>query len=232
MGALRVQFAHLTSDGLQWRSKLRGTPLRELRGLHGEALRLALEKPEGWEYLLLGRVLCDEIDASENLLREYRLGILLGPGEEAQERDMARWLGRQSVEIRRAYEAADTLINVALQEAQGQPGEPGDVADLVFVARQLGAAYRHAVEWSQRVKRAHIEEFFEPLVHEMSKFSASLIEQLGGVGPDLLSQMEHALANLPGPGEPPREIRITLTFELPNIDRYMEEFDKVMARYD
>lgn len=232
VGAFRVQFAHLTADGLQLRRRLQGTPLRELRGLHGEALRLALEKPKGWEYLLFGRVLCDEIEASEYLLREYRLGLLFGPSEEAREREMARWLGRQSAEIRRTYEAASVLLNTALQEALGQPGEPGDVSDLVFVARQLGAAYRHAVEWSQRLKRAHIEEHFEPLVHEMSLFSDSLIEQIGSSGPELLTQVEDDLANLPGPDEPPRQLTFTLTFDVPNIDRYMEEFDKVMEMYE
>jgi hypothetical protein len=74
----------------------------------------------------------------------------------------------------------------------------GNVADVVFVARQLGAAYRHAVEWSQRVKRAHIEEHFEPAVHEMSLFSDSLIEQIGSFGPDLLTRVEVALADLSG----------------------------------
>jgi Domain of unknown function (DUF4062) len=45
IAALRVQFAHLMSQGLQWRMRLRGQPLHHLRGLHGEALRLALEQP-------------------------------------------------------------------------------------------------------------------------------------------------------------------------------------------
>ena len=234
VGALRVQFAHLTSEGLQWGRRLRGTPPRELRDLHGEALRLALEKPDAWEYLLFGRVLCDEIEASEDLLREYRLGILLGTGEQASGGDleMLRWLGRQFAELRRTYAAADTLINVALQEALGRPGEPGDVAALVFVARQFGAAYRHAVDWSQRVRRAHTSERFEVLTDLLSKLSQSLVEQVGGFGPNLLHQVNEALANPPGPGEPPPEIRITLTFELSGFARFREEFDRIMKEYE
>ncbi len=232
VAALRVQFAHLTSEGLEWGRRLRGTSSRDLRGLQGEALRLALEKPPGWDYLLFGRVLSDEIEASEDLLREYRFGILLGTGEQASEREMARWLMRRMGELRRTYEAATTLINVALQEALGRPGEPGNVEELVFVARQFGAVYRHAVEWSQRVRRAHVEERFEALVDSMSKLSYNIVEQVGGFGPELLRQVEGALANPPGPGEPPPEIRITLTFELSDFDRYEEEFDKIMEEYD
>lgn len=228
VGALRVQFAHLTSDGLQWRRRLQGTPLRELRGLNGKALRLALEKPDGWEYLLFGRVLCDEIEASEDLIREHEMGILLGPGEQALERDMAHWLGRQIQELRMTYTAADVLINVGLPKAWGAPGTAGDVTEIVFVARRLGAVYRQAVEWSQRVRRAHVQERFRPLVDEMSKFTDNIVEQIGNAGPEFLRQVEEGLANLPGPDDPPREIRITLTFELSNFDRYQAEFDRIM----
>ena len=232
VAALRVQFAHLTSEGLRWERRLRGTPPRELRGLHGEALRLALEKPDDWEYLLFGRVLCDEIEASGDLLREYRLGILLGPGEQASERDMPRWLGRQFAEIEKTYGAATTLTNVALQEALGQPGQPGDVSELVFVARQFGAVYRHAVEWSQRLRRSYVDERFENLVHEMAKSIDSVIEQVGSFGPELLRQVDEVLANPPGPGDPPRQIRITLTFELSNRDRIQEELDRLKEAYE
>src|SRR5215212_5539692 len=83
VAALRVQLAHLTADGLRWRLRLQGRTQRELKGLRGEALRLALERPEVWETRLFGQVLSDEIEASEDLLREHRLGILLGPSEEA-----------------------------------------------------------------------------------------------------------------------------------------------------
>ena len=60
IAVLRIQFAHLMLQGLRWQMKLRRQPQAALRGLHGEALRLALEQPKAWEYLLFGQVLCDD----------------------------------------------------------------------------------------------------------------------------------------------------------------------------
>jgi hypothetical protein len=51
---LRVQFAHLMEEGLRWRRKLDQRPLNSyVRKLSGVSLRLALERPPAWKYLLL-----------------------------------------------------------------------------------------------------------------------------------------------------------------------------------
>jgi Domain of unknown function (DUF4062) len=228
VAALRIQFAHLTADGLRWRRRLQGRPQRELRDLHGEALRLALEQPKAWEYRLFGQVLSDEVEASEDLLRQHQLGILLGPGERAPSEGMGHWIGTQIAELERIVAAADILINQSLQEAFRPPGTPGDIAEIVFVARQLGAAHRHAVEWSQRLRRAHVPERFESLINEMAKFSDNVIEQLGNFGPNVLRQLEEGLANLPGPGEEPRVVTVSLVFQLSNFDSYQQEFRRLM----
>jgi hypothetical protein len=232
VAALRIQFAHLTADGLRWRRRLQGRAQREFRGLHGEALRLALERPMAWEYRLFGQVLSDEVEASEDLIREHRLGLLIGPGQHAPSGDMTWWIQAQLAELENLVEAGTLLLNESLPEAFRPPGTPGDVTEIVFVARQLGAIHRHAVEWSQRVRRAHVPERFRPLVNEMAWFSDSIIERLGSFGPDVLRQVEEGLADLPEPGEEPKTIKITLTFELSNIEGYQEEFRRLMEEDD
>jgi len=77
VSALRFQFAHLMQEGLRWRMKMRDQPLALQENLRGEALRLALERPKAWEYLLFGQVLSDEVAANADLRREHRLGIVV-----------------------------------------------------------------------------------------------------------------------------------------------------------
>jgi hypothetical protein len=185
-----------------------------------------------WEYRLFGQVLSDEVEASEDLIREHRLGLLIGPGQHAPSGDMTWWIQAQLAELENLVEAGTLLLNESLPEAFRPPGTPGDVTEIVFVARQLGAIHRHAVEWSQRVRRAHVPERFRPLVNEMAWFSDSIIERLGSFGPDVLRQVEEGLADLPEPGEEPKTIKITLTFELSNIEGYQEEFRRLMEEDD
>jgi hypothetical protein len=231
VAALRIQFAHLTAEGLQWRRRLLGRPPRELRGLQGEALRLALEKPIAWEYLLFGRVLSDEVEAAEDLLREHEMGLLLGPGEQPPHGDMGRWMNARLSELNNIVTSANHLVNEGTAIAFGESGVEGSVEEIVFVARRLGAAYRHAVEWSQRLRRAYVDEEFAAVVREMALFSDNIIKRLGELGPSFLQQIEDALGNLPGPGEEPRRIKMTVTFELSNLERYQEEIRKATQRY-
>lgn len=128
---------------------------------------------------------------------------------------------RQMAELNNIVEAGDTLINVGLQRALRPRGTPGDVAEIVFVARRLAAVYEHAIEWSLRVRRAHVKERVRPIINEMAVFSDSIVANIENYGPDLLRQFEEALA-APEDGRP-QVIRATLVFELSNMNRFREE---------
>jgi len=214
-------------QGLQWRTRLRSQPLRLLTGLHGEALRLALERPKGWEYLLLGQVLCDEVEENEDLRREHRLGMLLGSGEQVAPESTGRWLMARLGELRNVAYSLDILVNRAWPEALREPGTPADVTEIVFVARKIASVHRHAIEWSQRVRKSNVEERFVLVRNELAQFSDSMIENIENFGPSFLRQVNEALATPIEEGEEQRVIEATLTIELSNLDRFSEEIDRL-----
>lgn len=220
VASLRVQFAHLMLDGLKWKMQLRRQPQPALEGLSGEALRLALERPRLWEYRLFAQVLVDEVEANGDLRREHRLGILLGTGEHVAS-NVGDWMVRQMEELKNIAISADTLMNDGLQQALRSPGTPGNVTEIVFVARRLGTVYRHLIEWNQRVRRAHVEDSVKATVNEMAAFGDRIIENIENYGPDLLRQLEEALAA--PQDEAPKEIRATLVFELSNLEGFQRE---------
>lgn len=191
--SLRAQFAYITLEGLRWRMKLREQPPAALNNLHGVALRLALEQPEAWEYRLFGQALSDEVQANANLRREYKFGVVFGAGEHIPSNQIPRWIQTQTNELQNLAKSLDTLINVALQQALRPAGVPGDVTEIVFVAQQIGTGYRHALEWSQRVRRTHVEEEYRQLLQEMSLWTDNIIETIENYGPNLLRQIEERL---------------------------------------
>jgi hypothetical protein len=226
VSALRFQFAHLMQEGLRWRMKLRDQPLALQEALRGEALRLALERPVAWEYRLFGQVLSDEVAANASLRREHRLGIVVGAGEYIPPEEILRWIRTQTNELTNLSSWLDTLVNVALQEALGPPGTSGDVTELVFVAKRIASGYQHALEWSQRVRRAHVEDEYQQLLYEMSLWTESMIEKVENLGPDFLRQIEEGLANPPTEGV---HIKVSLVLEVSNMDHYNEELRRVFG---
>jgi hypothetical protein len=225
--ALRFQFAHLMHEGLQGRMRLQDQPLAYLEGLHGKALRLALERPWAWEYRLFGQVLSDEVAANADLRREHRLGIVVGASEYIPSDEILRWIRAQTNELSNLMSWLDTLVNVALQEALRAAGTSEDATDLIFVAKKIASGYQNALEWAQRVRRAHVEDQYQQLLREMSYWTDDVIEKLETFGPDILRQIQEAIASPPADGV--IRIEVSLVLKMSNIDRYNQELRRVFA---
>lgn len=227
---LRIQLAHLMQEGLKWQIRVSGESMVALRGLHGKALHLALERPEAWEYRFFGQVLCDEVEANADLRREHRLGIILGAGEYISPDEILRWIRTQTNEQMNLADSISNLVNVALPEALRPSGTSGDIPEMKFVAQRLGDGYRNAIEWSQRVRRIHVEDEYKQLLKEMSLWTDNMIEGIENFGPSFLRQIDEALLN--HSGEEPTTIEATLILEVSNMDRYNEELYRVLGNPD
>jgi len=92
---LRTQFAYLFMDALGLRLTLsKGGGLSpRFRDLTGPALRLLVERPPGWEYLLFTEVLDSGIESLADLKRDWQYRLALGPGTQTNPSEfMARVL--------------------------------------------------------------------------------------------------------------------------------------------
>lgn len=227
VSTLRTQFAYRMREGLQLAGRLKDEGLSKIiYALGGKALRIALEKPSAWEYRLFSQVLVDEVEEAAELRREYELGIALGIGEGVPRDEISSWGKLRMAELKRMVDALEKLINDAVQQAFGPAGEPGDTEAIVFVARQVGAVYREAIEWSQRVKRAAGDERFSKVVESMAQLSRNIVEKIENYGPDLLLQIENALAN-PRP-EGKQVITMTLIIGLYKHEEFLSILSSFM----
>lgn len=227
VGALRTQFAYLTQTAIKWTSRLRSDKLTTLlQTLSGKALRIALDRPDHWEYYLFAEVLSDEVDKAADLKRQLDLGVLYGVGELVRISNFADWSQVRIAEFQRLNSGGATLVNEAFQKAIGAPGEPGDVEALVYVARDLARIYREAIEWNLRVQRASGDEILQGVLREMSGFSADLIDKLGEWG-NVITQVLDQIGLQPE-GQRPKAVDVSITLTLPNQEAYQREFDALV----
>ncbi len=195
--SLRSQFAHLARQGVSWFMMTSSQKMAGIaRNLSGEALRLCLQKPTAWEYLLLGQVIEDGIDEVRDLRMEYQLGLAIGIAEYVPEFDMQSWSRPRMAELNRIIAALHIMFGNELREATGPPGAPGDAARIVFLAKGIVACYVEALSWSQRIRRAAPHEAFAPAVKEMARFADDLIEKVGGYGRLLIDRTNEAVPRM------------------------------------
>lgn len=225
INALRIQFAYQHRFGLLLQGRLRQIGDDHwLASLRGETLRIALEKPAGWEYRLFAHALIDGVHGHHRSRRRHETGIPLGLGEDVQ--DPLTWLRARFGDAMRMSQGLSTLLNTTLQEGLGPEGVPGNAEKIVFVAETIADVYADALQWSARIRAANMDEHFTQLRSIVSRMLDDLIRQVREFGPDAKSTFEAALA-APKTGTS-RIVTMTLTISV--SESLMDEFNREIAR--
>jgi hypothetical protein len=227
VNTLRIQFGYLMQEGLQWRFKLRTTDDFPIHYLTGESLRQALEKPPYWEYRLFTSSLADQIAACKDIRREYNLELVFGVSENVSADQLLEWFLPRIHELEGIITALTKLVNETAREAFGPDGKPGDAELIAFATRKIGQAYREAIEWALRVRRATVDEALLDVKQELSQFSADVIHKIEKLGPEITTKLDDALASLK-PGDHP-VVQIKFEITLPNADQFSQALKKAQS---
>lgn len=224
---LRAQFAYLFMDalGLRLRVIKAGGLSPRFRDLPGSALRLLIERPSYWEYLLFAEVLDSGIKSLADLKRDWQYRLALGPGARTKPREFLARVQDKFAEARRLCENLTTLFNVAWPSAMGSHGKPADPEAVVYVAERIAAVYRDALDWKLDFERLGTPEELcrlkslagcvcDNMVAEVEEYSSKLKA--------LTSEAVRA-ARL---GQK-AEVKLTLTLTVPDPTEYTREFDRV-----
>lgn len=224
IGTLRKQFAYLVGGMLQLRLKVKQTPKKELQGLTGEPLRLAIEKPFAWEARLFATVLIQEVEKAGDLRRAYHSGVAIGQGEWVDIPESGAWVRERLAELQRTVVSIEQLLNVEFQKAIGAAGEPGDVQEITFVAKKIGEVYREALRWSQRIRRARVHECFEPVLERLVRFPEDTVEKIETFGPEILPLIDQAEEDYHAGRK--AVIKKTLTLDVRNVDDFTKTIEE------
>jgi hypothetical protein len=141
--ALRAQLAYLFTDalGLRLRVIKAGGLSPRFKDLPGSALRLLIERPSYWEYLLFAEALDSGMKNLADLKRDWQYRIALGPGARMKPSEFMAGVQGKCNEAIRAATNMESLFHVALPAAIGLPGKPGDPGSIVYVAERAAAVY-------------------------------------------------------------------------------------------
>lgn len=177
--ALRLQLSYLFMDALALRLRLGAGGLPpKFRDLPGTQLRLVVERPPGWEYLLFSHALTHEIAALADVRRDWQYGIAVGPSTCMTPKAFTKWVPSKTDEGLRFATIAERILNEALPHAFGAPGTHGDAEAILYGARRLAGVYRSAMDWRLDFVKVKVPE-------ELIKLKAATARLCDGVVPDI-----------------------------------------------
>jgi hypothetical protein len=168
---LKVQFAYRFAAGLDAELRMRSDP-EGLRGLHGEALRLAVEKPPAWQGYFLVECLRQELARHRAEYEAYRVGASWGVSERPDDR--FAWVSQRIEDLTRLPEGLVPVMNQLLNEAMGA----ADVRRIASGAEVFGNAFKSALDWVANVRRARLGADCEALRAVVSRAPASMISEM------------------------------------------------------
>jgi len=229
---LRQQLAYVFKESLGLRQRVQKDLFPEtLKPLTGMPLRLVIERGVAWEYRLFAHLLVQEIDKAKQERWDLQYRIVFGQGEYLDEpQKVFHWIQRKLAEQRRFVDVADTIVNRALTEAFGEPGVPGDPVKIVYSAQRLGAFYRAGIQWAIDARRVLVKKRFQELIDTFATFPENMIKEIEDFSQQCLMSIEEAILNLPGPGQPSREVTLTLSLTMAGAEEFGEACRRLEER--
>jgi len=220
---LRKQLSYLLADCLELRSKLQLIDYSTLQ-LGPESLRIYIEKPKGWEYLVLAKLLQERIQLQENKKLDAELGISFGPVIDLSERILAiKWISGKFSQISQTTQHLSRALNAGIEGAVGKPGEPGDILRIVHLATRLADGYSHILDWTLEFNRIEAESEFEKLLAISGQFSSNILREIEDYASQLYGKIKEAIENPPTDGT----VNLTLTLSAPDMAAFEEEMKRL-----
>lgn len=230
IGTLRMQFAYLFGELLTLNTKLQSSVLTpHLHEFGPGSLRLALEKPDLWEYFLLFEVWQERVDELSSRVDDYRARYTIGASEEVVPEAAPNWLQTRMHELRNLVQTFNRLVNTEMPRAFGDVGEPGDVVRILWAAKKFGEILEFILEWSQRIRCARVHEPFDEPAGIVSEFTDDLVDQLCSFPGANIRRINEARDAAAQGG--PRTLEMTLTLRISHEERFATALEEATERY-
>ena len=230
VAALRSQFAYLVHKLLKLNTMLEGSPLTShLPEFGPRSLRLALEKPYLWEYLLLFQVWQERVDKLSQDVEDYRAGFTIGVSEDVVPDAAVDWLQTRMHELQNMTQSFTRLVNSEVPKAFGPAGEPPDVVRILWAARKFGEILEFALKWSQRVRCARVHAPFDESARIVSEFMDDLVDQLCLFPGSNIERLVEARATAATGGT--QTLEMIFTLRLSHVERFDAALAEAAERY-
>jgi len=222
------QWPQLIKDCLLLRRRFKSTgPSPVVTRLQGSSLRLFIERPNGWEALLLASLLDDELRATEDLRRDLTYDLSEGPIPVTLEAQGAiGWVRAQPAMAVRLAAEVRTLLERAIMDGFGPPGTPTNVDALVYAVTRWGALYRFAISQAIDCRRRLLPDGFERVAAIMGRIWTQVIDDIYcGTAEmrDLFTRVGQGLTN---------KLEYTLTLRSPDLSDLETELGRLREILD
>lgn len=222
---LRKQLSYLLADSLSLRAKLQEKDASAL-ALSPGALRIYIEKPMGWEFLVFAKLLQDGVASHYKRRLDLELGVTFERVIDLRSRSTAtKWVSTKFNQIVQITTGLSQALNGGIVKAVGEPGQPGDIVRIEHIASRISEGYLQAIEWTLEFHRLLVEPELLKLMDLATHFSSNVLKEIEEFSASLYGDIAHALAH----HQPGDVVNFTLKLSAPDTAPFIAEMQRVAS---
>lgn len=139
---------------------------------------IALNKGKYWEFELLGKLLENRFSNIEPELDKIKKGYVFGKKQKINPKEFLDLIKESCERIRVVIGKMTNALNYDMQEALGEPGEPGDAIKIKNLADVLYEIFNELVEVEKDLHKVNIPDKMMELKAAMDGWAKELIDQV------------------------------------------------------
>lgn len=225
MTTMKNQLRLIFSDGLKYEKCIADPQYMVLNGdIPAGAVRALVEQPYMWEYKFFAHVLKDEFNKLQKRKWDFKYGFFEGHTLVLETTQLLDTISEKMNEILKLTHFLNILINTAIKDAIGEPGEPSDLEMMIYVSKQLASIYERLIGWALYFKSLHVDEEFNHLLHLLYEFPKSSLDKID----DFVNRFYIEIIGLPDVYDNiKRNISLTCTLDESNTYEINEEIERL-----
>jgi hypothetical protein len=165
-----------------------------------------------------------ELAESNDLRRDWKYRLALGPTRVLNPKRFVEFVLEKNAEAQRLFGYVGMLINEALQDAVGAPGQSSDADDLIYVAARLGALYRSGLQWKLDFLRIDVDPQLKVIRELAACLCDNAIGEIEAFARALAGSISEALVKVAdGSVDGPITVNLSLNLTTPDISELERE---------
>lgn len=218
---LKTQLGYLFNDSLALR--LRTTPdimTGKVRQLHGEAFKVALLRPDFWEYKLFTYVLSDGLKCLEDKRRDFDYGISLAEAVQIHSlEELLDYIPTKTSQLLRASDALASIFHQVLRDAIDAETGLSDIDKIIYAANRIVDIYSLIIDWSLSFRTIVAVDEAADLIDSFAQMCRITLDQIE----DFSRECNEKLLALPDDYKPTEKldpVNVSLSLTAPNMEAF------------
>ena len=225
---LKSQLSILFKQSLKTRKTVESYDNGIVSAISSKALKILVDKPEGYEILFYLQMMHDEISKYRYLKKDCIHAITVKSGGYLSDpRGVHDWLEEKLLQVSKLIESLNSIFT-AFEQYFGPRGVPSDIDGLHYVALRYGEVYSHLLEWVIDVRSINVDDEFVKLLSVFSELPLKAIEQIEAFPLQSIDAISQSFSDVTeGKIEKGSTVKLTLhlTIDDDAMSKYNEEMD-------